>query len=80
MSVGIEKKEGGKKCGRPHEVQQRFILLLCFFFHNSEFSLLFMNTKWILDDILYAFALVKGPQAEKMMKLIIEKMKKNMYV
>lgn len=35
-----------------------------------------MNTKWILDDILYAFALVKGPQAEKMMKLIIEKMKK----
>lgn len=39
-----------------------------------------MNTKWILDDILYAFALVKGPQAEKMMKLIIEKMKKIMYV
>lgn len=36
-----------------------------------------MNTKWILDGILYAFALVKGPQAEKMMKLIIEKMKKN---
>lgn len=39
-----------------------------------------MNTKWVLDDILYAFALVKGPQAEKMMKLIIENMKKKIYV
>lgn len=76
----LRKSKVGKSAGGPMKFNSILFYFYVPFFHNSEFSLLFMNTKWILDDILYAFALVKGPQAEKMMKLIIEKMKKNMYV